>query len=185
MGMNNFTVYESPLGPLTLTGDKAGLTGLWFPGRGPAADEADHRDRRDVPFVDAIGQLDEYFSGARRDFELTLAPGGTAFQRRVWAALQEIAYGATTTYGAIADQLGAERGEWVSPRAVGCANGANPISIIVPCHRVIGSDGSLTGYGGGLHRKQALLEHELAGAVRGAGGHAPPPGRAHRQMALL
>ena len=175
----SFTVYDSPIGPLTLTGDEDGaLTGLWFPGKGPHHTEEDH----DHPALAAAAtQLDEYFAGARRAFELELRPAGTAFQRRVWDALREIPYGQTTSYGALAKRLQDARGPWVSPRAVGAANGANPISIIVPCHRVIGSDGSLTGYGGGLHRKQALIEHELGVA----GGEAPPAVWAQRQIALI
>ena len=175
----SFTVYESPIGPLTLTGDDRGaLTGLWFPGKGPQRDENEHDH---AALAAAVAQLDEYFAGERRTFELELRPAGTSFQRRVWTALREIPYGQTTSYGALAKRLEDERGEWVSPRAVGAANGANPISIIVPCHRVIGSDGSLTGYGGGLHRKQALLEHELGVT----GGAAPPAVWAERQIALI
>jgi len=180
MGMSNhrFTIYESPIGPLTLTGDGHALTGLWFPGRGPAHDEADHRPE---DFAAAIDQLDAYFAGERRDFDLPLRPRGTPFQRRVWAELERIPYGTTTSYGALAQRLGDERGDWVSPRALGTANGANPISVIVPCHRVIGSDGSLTGYGGGLQRKQALLDLE----ERDIAGEPTPAGWGHRQIALL
>jgi methylated-DNA-[protein]-cysteine S-methyltransferase len=180
MGMRDhrFTIYESPIGPLTLTGDGAALTGLWFPGRGPAHAETDQRPE---DFAQAVDQLQAYFAGQRRDFDLPLRPHGTPFQRRVWSELQRIPYGTTTTYGAIAQRLTDERGEWVSPRAVGAANGANPISIIVPCHRVIGSDGSLTGYGGGLQRKRTLLDLETRDAV----GDAPPAGWEHRQIALL
>ena len=178
MGNHRFTIYESPIGALTLTGDGTALTGLWFPGRGPAHAETDQR-RED--FAQAIAQLEAYFAGARRAFDLCLRPRGTPFQRRVWSELERIPYGTTTTYGALARRLGDKRGEWVSPRAVGAANGANPISIIVPCHRVIGSDGSLTGYGGGLQRKRALLDLETGGAV----GDAPPAGWGHRQTALL
>lgn len=180
MGMSNhrFTIYESPIGPLTLTGDGAALTGLWFPGRGPAHDEADHRPE---DFAAAIDQLAGYFGGDRRNFDLPLSPRGTPFQRRVWAALLTIAYGQTSSYGALAQVLADDAdGAWISPRAVGAANGANPISIIVPCHRVIGSDGSLTGYGGGLQRKRTLLDLEAAGD----GGQAPPAW-GHRQIALL
>ncbi len=167
MGMSNhrFTIYESPIGPLTLTGDGDALTGLWFPGRGPAHAETDSRP---ADFVAAIEQLQAYFAGARRDFDLPLRARGTPFQRRVWAELEHIPYGTTMSYGALARRLAHERGEWVSPRAVGAANGANPISIIVPCHRVIGSDGSLTGYGGGLQRKRALLDLEASDGAAGA-----------------
>ena len=161
MGNHGFTVYESPIGPLTLTGDGVALTGLWFPGRGPAQDEAEHRPEG---FAAAIDQLEAYFRGERREFDLTLRPRGTPFQHRVWAALRMISYGQITSYGALARGLSDDAdGAWVSPRAIGAANGANPISIIVPCHRVIGFDGSLTGYGGGLQRKRTLLELEAAG----------------------
>ncbi|HET9101933.1 MAG TPA: methylated-DNA--[protein]-cysteine S-methyltransferase [Solirubrobacteraceae bacterium] len=170
-------VYASPVGPLTLTGEDAALTGLWFPGRGPAAPT--HPDP--APFTAAIAQLDAYFRGELTTFDLPLAPGGSAFRRQVWDALTEIPYGETISYGALAGRLEDVRGEWVSPRAVGAANGANPISIIVPCHRVIGADGSLTGYGGGLQRKQALLELESA---HRDGGPAPAVW-AGRQTSLL
>ncbi len=181
MGMSNhrFTIYESPIGPLTLTGDGAALTGVWFPGRGPAHDEADHRPEE---FAAAIGQLEAYFRRERRDFDLPLRPRGTLFQRRVWDALRVVPYGQTTSYGALAQRLADDAdGAWVSPRAVGAANGANPVSIIVPCHRVIGSDGSLTGYGGGLQRKRALLDLEAGGDD----GQRPPAAWEHRQIALL
>ena len=175
---HRFTIYKSPIGRLTLTGDGGALTELWFPGRGPAHPETDQRPE---DFGPAIEQLAAYFAGERRAFDLSLRPCGTPFQRRVWAELQRIPYGTTTTYGALAQRLSDERGEWVSPRAVGAANGANPISIIVPCHRVIGSDGSLTGYGGGLQRKRALLDLEAGNAA----GTAFAAGRGHRQISLL
>ncbi len=187
MSNHRFTVYESPLGPLTLTGDGAALTGLWFPSRGPAHDDADHRPE---DFAAAIDQLEGYFAGARRAFDLPLRPRGTPFAHRVWAALRRIPYGQTASYGALAQRLaGDQRGAWVSPRAVGAANATNPISIIVPCHRVIGSDGSLTGYGGGLQRKRALLDLEAAGdgaqrAAR-AGGRCSRDGAGAREMVRL
>ena len=109
-----------------------------------------------TPFVAAVEQLRAYFAGELREFSLPLAPGGTEFQRKVWSALTRIPYGRTTSYAAIARDIGTPRGV----RAVGLANGRNPISLIVPCHRVIGSDGSLTGYGGGIERKKWLLAHE-------------------------
>jgi methylated-DNA-[protein]-cysteine S-methyltransferase len=147
---------ETPLGTLTLTADESKLTGLFFPGRGPARDEANRSLQR---FGQVISQLEEYFAGTRQQFELEIDfSSGTAFQQAVWRELLTIPYGETVSYGQIAGRLG--RLERV--RAVGAANGANPISIIVPCHRVIGSDGRLTGYGGGLHRKQALLDMEVA-----------------------
>jgi methylated-DNA-[protein]-cysteine S-methyltransferase len=149
---------DSPLGALLLTRDGAGLTGLYLPtGRHPKQ-VAPHWQRDDDAFGDVAGQLAEYFAGARQAFDLPLAPHGSAFQQRVWAALRDIPYGETTSYGAIAARLGIPEGA----RAVGLANGQNPISIVVPCHRVIGADGSLTGYGGGLPAKQWLLSHEAA-----------------------
>jgi methylated-DNA-[protein]-cysteine S-methyltransferase len=169
-----WTVYESPLGPLTLLGGEEGLRALYFPGRSGPLDEA-ARDPR--PFAEATTQLAEYFAGERRSFDLALALQGTPFQRRVWAALAKIPYGRTTSYG----ELAAEIGRLDRVRAVGAAVGRTPVPIIVPCHRVIGADGSLTGYGGGLQRKQALLD--LESRVRG--GAAPPSVWAGRQLSLL
>jgi methylated-DNA-[protein]-cysteine S-methyltransferase len=148
------SVYESPVGPLLLSGDADALTGLWF---GDASAARDAWSRDDERFATERRQLDEYFAGGRDafDFPLRLEGGGT-FERRVWSALREIPYGTTTTYGELATQLGAPDGA----RAVGAANGRNPIAIVVPCHRVIGANGKLTGYGGGLHRKRALLALE-------------------------
>jgi methylated-DNA-[protein]-cysteine S-methyltransferase len=146
-----FTTFDSPLGELTLTGGPAGLRGLYFPGTAPALDAAAHDP---AAFADATDQLEQYFRGERTTFDLTLDLAGTPFQLSVWHALRRIPYGTTTTYGALARQLEAQ------PRAVGAAVGATPVPIIVPCHRVIGSDGSLTGYGGGLPRKRSLLDLE-------------------------
>ncbi|MGH2889503.1 MAG: methylated-DNA--[protein]-cysteine S-methyltransferase [Solirubrobacteraceae bacterium] len=154
-----WTVYESPVGPLTLVAGLAGLRRLAFAGPGPALDERD-RDPRALARV--AEQLDEYFSGSRRRFELELDLAGTPFQLAVWRALLQIPYGETVSYAHVARAIG--RVERV--RAVGAANGRNPIAIIVPCHRVIGADGSLTGYGGGLERKRALLDLE-AGVAGG------------------
>jgi methylated-DNA-[protein]-cysteine S-methyltransferase len=164
----NFTIYESPTGPLTLIAGPDGLRGLHFPGRGPSKHEADH-ERRDPVLAAAAEQLDAYFAGELRQFELELDLVGTLFQRRVWDALRQIPYGITTTYGTLAHEIGAAvgRGDF-NPRAVGAAVGRTPVPIIVPCHRVIGSDGSLTGYGGGLHRKRALLDFERSGGERAA-----------------
>ncbi|TAM91488.1 MAG: methylated-DNA--[protein]-cysteine S-methyltransferase [Jatrophihabitans sp.] len=149
---------DSPLGALLLTRDDRGLAGLYLPtGRRPKQVSASWT-RDDGAFADVAAQLGEYFAGRRHEFDLPLSPHGSAFQLRVWQALRAIEYGQTTTYGAIARSLGIPAG----PRAVGLANGQNPISIIVPCHRVIGADGSLTGYGGGLPAKQWLLSHEAA-----------------------
>ena len=147
-----FTSFHSPLGELTLVADPDGvLRGLYFPGTAPALPAADNDPE---PLAAATEQLEQYFRGERTQFELALDYGGTPFQHSVWDALREIPYGETTTYGTLARRLDAQ------PRAVGAAVGATPIPIIVPCHRVIGSDGSLTGYGGGLPRKRALLDLE-------------------------
>ncbi|WP_026356710.1 methylated-DNA--[protein]-cysteine S-methyltransferase [Mycobacterium sp. 141] len=146
---------DSPVGPLTLAGRDGRLMHL----RMVDQTYEPSRDGWEVDktaFPDAVEQLAEYFAGERTVFDLELHMVGTAFQRRVWAALQSIPYGETCTYGDIAREVG-------SPgafRAVGLANGHNPIGIVVPCHRVIGANGSLTGYGGGLDRKRALLELE-------------------------
>jgi methylated-DNA-[protein]-cysteine S-methyltransferase len=166
----HWTIYQSPIGPLTLVAGPSGLTGLSFPGRGrPPADAA----ARPMPAV--VDQLEAYFAGESRTFDLALDLHGTPLQRAVWQALGEIPYGTTTTYRELAARIDASlyRSD-VQPyqraRAVGAANGSNPVAIVVPCHRVIGADGSLTGYGGGLHRKRALLDLErkvLAGAWSG------------------
>jgi methylated-DNA-[protein]-cysteine S-methyltransferase len=169
-----WTSYESPLGPLTLVGDDAGLRAMYFADRGGPRDES---LRDPGAFTEATTQLGEYFAGDRQRFELALALEGTPFQQRVWAALAEIPYGRTRSYGELAADIG--RPDRV--RAVGAAVGRTPVPIVVPCHRVIGADGSLTGYGGGLHRKQALLE--LESRVRG--GAAPAPVWAGRQLSLL
>lgn len=151
--------YDSPIGPLELRADPrtGALTGVHHPQRCPVTTGPEDRG----PFADAIAQLEEFFAGERRAFDLPLRPAGTPWQQRVWAALRDIPYGATTTYGALARQLGVPR----ASRAVGHANGANPLSIVVPCHRVVGASGRLTGYAGGLERKAALLELERAGAT--------------------
>jgi methylated-DNA-[protein]-cysteine S-methyltransferase len=157
MSINNhqaWTEIETPLGVLTLTAGASGLSGLYFPGRGPERDQANREPGR---FEEVVAQLDEFLAGTRREFDLALDfSSGTDFQQRVWRALLEIPYGETISYGQLATRLGNPS----RMRAVGAANGANPISIIAPCHRVIGADGRLTGYGGGLDRKRALLELE-------------------------
>jgi methylated-DNA-[protein]-cysteine S-methyltransferase len=152
---------DSPVGALLLAGDSRGLTRLHFQaGPDPLRPPAGWRQDA-AAFVQTIGQLDEYFAGKRRTFQLPLAPAGTAFQLSVWQALRAIPYGDTVSYGQLAHQLGLPNGA----RAVGLANGANPLPIIVPCHRVIGADGSLTGFGGGLPIKRALLSLEGAPCV--------------------
>jgi methylated-DNA-[protein]-cysteine S-methyltransferase len=152
----HYTFLDSPLGELLAVGDEAGLTGLYLPtGRYRLSPHASWT-RADDAFKDVRTQLEEYFAGTRQKFDLSLRPAGTSFQRAVWSALVEIPYGETTSYGKIAAALGQPD----AARAVGLANGRNPIPIIVPCHRVIGADGSLTGYGGGVPAKRWLLSHE-------------------------
>jgi len=155
--MNTFIHFESPIGRLVLTSDGTALTAL-YPEQSRKALSTDGwaDDGTAEPLVLARSQLHEYFAGTRRTFDLPLRLAGTAFQQRVWRGLQEIAYGETSSYGQLARRIGKPG----ASRAVGLANGRNPISIVVPCHRVIGADGSLTGYGGGLERKQWLLAHE-------------------------
>jgi methylated-DNA-[protein]-cysteine S-methyltransferase len=160
-----YTVMDSPLCPLLLTGDSRALTGLYMVEHqyGPEIDETWVQDDSVPPFATAIAQLTAYFAGQLAVFDLPLHLQGTPFQQRVWTALQTIPYGLTTSYGALAKQLGNPNGS----RAVGLANGRNPISIIVPCHRVIGTNGQLVGYGGGLPRKKALLAFEAAVLAHG------------------
>jgi methylated-DNA-[protein]-cysteine S-methyltransferase len=150
------TVVDSPLGPLTLRAEDGVLSGLYMTEHrhGPASDALGARDDAGLPAVRE--QLAAYFAGSLRVFDLPLAMCGTAFQQRVWAALREIPYGETTSYG----QLAAAIGRPSAVRAVGLANGRNPVSIVVPCHRVVGAGGALTGYGGGVERKRALLDLE-------------------------
>lgn len=147
-----WTVVDSPIDPLLLVCDDTGLRGLSMQPHSPPAG-ARHDPEA---LADATRQLAEYFAGERLSFDLPLAPTGTPFQVKVWAALREIPYGRTTSYGEIAIDLG----QPTAARAVGLANGRNPLAVIVPCHRVIGRDGTLTGFGGGLDRKRWLLEHE-------------------------
>ncbi|WP_375739580.1 methylated-DNA--[protein]-cysteine S-methyltransferase [Pseudomonas boanensis] len=150
-----YRYYDSPLGPLLLAGDDVGLRLLHMDAAQPWQLDADwHAGTNE--FDEVCRQLDHYFSGRLRRFDLRLAPRGTSFQQRVWQALQSIPYGTTTSYGELAQRIGNPK----SVRAVGTANGANPIAIIIPCHRVIGRDGSLTGYAGGLERKALLLKLE-------------------------
>jgi methylated-DNA-[protein]-cysteine S-methyltransferase len=151
-----YTQLDSPIGELLLVGDGHTLRGLHMQkGRTAVSVHPDWR-RAGEPFADVRRQLSEYFDGERLTFDVALAMTGTPFQRRVWQALEQIPYGETATYGELARRVGRPS----ASRAVGLANGRNPIAVIVPCHRVIGSDGSLTGYGGGLERKRLLLELE-------------------------
>ena len=162
-------IVGSPIGALLLTGDGHALTGLWMldADRHPARAVGGPGDESGLTpspaaFREVAAQLEAYFAGELKEFTVPLAPSGTAFQLAVWTELTKIPYGSTVSYGDIARALGKRP---VAARAVGLANGANPISVIVPCHRVIGSDGSLTGYGGGLERKELLLRLEGAGPV--------------------
>ncbi len=149
---------DSPIGQLLLAGDETGLTLISFPDGSRARQAEPDWERRDSPFDAAKRQLDDYFRGRLTEFDLALAPRGTAFQLKVWRTLQKIPYGETTTYGTLARRIGRPR----ASRAVGAANGANPLPIVIPCHRVIGSTGKLTGFGGGLPTKAALLKLEGA-----------------------
>jgi methylated-DNA-[protein]-cysteine S-methyltransferase len=154
-------ILPSPIGPLTLVAEAGQLTALYL-------DAQRHRPEQDAlgepgdpgaaPFAAAARQLADYFAGQLTEFDLPLAPAGTDFQRQVWAALRTIPYGQTWSYAQLAEKIGRAS----AVRAVGLANGKNPISVVIPCHRVIGSDGSLTGYGGGLDRKRFLLDLESA-----------------------
>ena len=150
-----FTVMPSPVGPLTLTSTRDALSGVIFENH-EAAEPGSEWKRDDGALAAARRQLEEYFAGKRSAFDLPLAMEGTPFQRRVWTALIEIPFGKTVAYSDIARRIGKPS----ASRAVGAANGRNPIAIVVPCHRVIGADGSLTGYGGGEARKKFLLELE-------------------------
>ena len=162
--MHEYVVIDSPIGPLTLVAADGMLTGLYLDG--PRSGSAGYAPGAEVlgapgdparePFCAAAAQLAAYFAGRLTEFTLPLAPAGTQFQRRVWAGLREIPYGETWSYGQLASKIGNP----TAARAVGLANGRNPIAVVIPCHRVIGSDGSLTGYGGGLDRKRYLLDLE-------------------------
>jgi methylated-DNA-[protein]-cysteine S-methyltransferase len=155
--MTLYTTLDSPIGQLLLVGDREALQGLYMQeGRHPVTIHPSW-EKADEPFATARVQLGEYFAGERTDFDLPLATAaGNSFERRVWQALEEIPYGETVSYGEIARRIGMPD----AARAVGLANGRNPISIVVPCHRVIGANGSLTGYGGGIERKRFLLDLE-------------------------
>jgi methylated-DNA-[protein]-cysteine S-methyltransferase len=152
------TSIDSPIGELTLTSDGGSLTGIQMHEQRHLKTIPSTYRRDDRGLADAVEQLNAYFAGDLRAFDLPLTMHGTEFQRRVWAALCEIPYGETISYGELARWVGNPK----ASRAVGLANGRNPVAIVVPCHRVIGADGSLTGYGGGLERKVWLLEHEVA-----------------------
>ncbi|MFF5717977.1 methylated-DNA--[protein]-cysteine S-methyltransferase [Streptomyces buecherae] len=164
--MTVYTTIDSPLGELLMTGEEGPrgvggvtVTSLSVPGQrnAPTVEPGWRADPR--PLAEATRQVRAYFAGERTGFDLTYTAGGSDFRRRVWAALEDIPHGTTTTYGAIAERIGAPRS---AVRAVGTAIGANPLLILRPCHRVIGASGALTGYAGGLDRKEALLAHEGA-----------------------
>jgi len=155
-----WTWIESPLGAMLALSEGDALTGLHFHDDKyvPDIGAAWQRDDKLPLFVQARHEIAEYFAGKRHAFDLPLAPAGTHWQQQVWQVLRAIPYGVTTTYGAMAATLGNRN----ASRAVGAANGRNPIAVVIPCHRAIGADGSLTGYAGGLHRKRALLKLEGA-----------------------
>lgn len=152
----NHTIIDSPLGELTLVAHDGVLAGLYFPDHVRGPDRRTFGPRVDTGFDAAVEQLREYFRGSRVQFELPLAPRGSAFQQRVWNLLRDIPYGETRSYG----QLARELGNPALAREVGGANARNPLSIVVPCHRVVGADGRLVGYAGGLERKRFLLDLE-------------------------
>lgn len=151
-----YSYLETPLGDVLATRDERGITGLDLPRSRYPRRVRDDWERDDAAFDDIRTQLGEYFAGERQEFDLPLNLGGSPFQTLVWNALIDIPYGETTSYGKVAVAIGHPDG----PRAVGLANGQNPVPIIVPCHRVIGANGALTGYGGGLDAKRWLLDHE-------------------------
>ncbi|GAA2927161.1 methylated-DNA--[protein]-cysteine S-methyltransferase [Streptomyces enissocaesilis] len=164
--MRQHRVVDSPYGPLTLVATDGRLSGLYMTEQRHRPPEESFGDRNPRILGEAVRQLDACFTGGLKEFDLAPALDGTPFQRGVWARLQQIPYGETRTYGELAESLGNP----AASRAVGLANGRNPVGIVVPCHRVVGAAGGLTGYGGGLDRKRRLLAFEAGGA--GAGGAA-------------
>ena len=160
--MKHHTMIDSPYGPLTLVADDDGaLCGLYMVDQRHRPPEENFGTPDDTPFAEATAELQAYFAGELKEFTLQLRLHGTPFQQTVWDQLRRIPYGETRSYGDLADALGNPG----ASRAVGLANGKNPIGIIVPCHRVVGANGSLTGYGGGLDRKQRLLDFESGAAL--------------------
>ena len=152
-----YSRFESPIGPLLLAGSRNGLQLVSFAAGNRTSSRVDPEWQLDNSvFVEVVDQLQSYFAGERKNFDLALVLEGTDFQKRVWTALRNIPYGETVSYKELAEMIGSPK----AIRAVGAANGANPIPIIIPCHRVIGNDGSLTGFGGGLRLKKHLLELE-------------------------
>ena len=154
--MRTHTVVDSPVGPLTLVDEEGGLAGLYMHEQRHLPPTASFGPRDDRVLPALREQLPLYFAGELREFDVPLATAGTPFQQQVWAALREVPYGSTCTYGDLATAIGRP----TAVRAVGAANGRNPVCIVVPCHRVVGSDGSLTGYAGGMERKELLLALE-------------------------
>lgn len=154
--MRTHTVIDSPMGELTVVAEDGALVGLYFGGHKRMPAPETFGERNDEAFTQTRRQLAEYFAGERTEFDLPLAPEGEEFQRRVWDLLTKIPYGATRTYGDLARELG----DVSLSQAVGAANARNPLSVIVPCHRVVASDGALRGYAGGLTRKRFLLDLE-------------------------
>lgn len=154
-----YTVVDSPIGELTITAEGEAVTGVHF--AGTVGDPASLGNRHDHGFREVTRQLREYFAGQRTYFDLPLEPRGHDFERRVWEVLRTIPYGQTRSYGQIAEALG----EPGAAQAVGAANGRNPLPVLIPCHRVIGADGSLTGFAGGLDRKRFLLRLEEPSAA--------------------
>jgi methylated-DNA-[protein]-cysteine S-methyltransferase len=160
------TVLATALGELTVVREGGALTGLYFPRHWPRPDRTAFGPRSGEGFEEAASQLGEFLAGDRTAFDLPLEVRGREFDRRVWELVAGVPYGETVTYGALARTLGPE----IEPRDVGAAVGRNPLCVIIPCHRVVGSTGRLTGYAGGLDRKRALLEIESAGSLKA--GHA-------------
>lgn len=159
--LRRHAVLGTRLGDLTVVQDGGSLTGLYFPRHWPRPDRAAFGIRADRGFEEVARQLDEYLAGDRSAFDLPLEARGAGFDRRVWELIRQVPYGQTTTYGDLARHLGGE----ADPRDVGAAVGRNPLCILIPCHRVVGSTGKLTGYAGGLRRKRVLLEIEQAHAA--------------------
>ncbi|WP_241383910.1 methylated-DNA--[protein]-cysteine S-methyltransferase [Rhodococcus sp. CH91] len=166
--LRTHTVIDSPIGELTLVNTAGVLSGLYMSGHRPAPDPEGFGEQTPDGFDEAVAQLEEYFAGRRTGFGLPLAPVGTPFQHEVWNALTKIEYGTTRTYAEIALAVGRP----AAVRAVAAANARNPLCIVVPCHRVVGSGGRLTGYAGGLERKRFLLDRE-AQALRSDDSHGP------------
>jgi methylated-DNA-[protein]-cysteine S-methyltransferase len=177
----DWTICESPIGPLTVVAGPKGITHIHFHGHAPRLSEAARQ-----PMREAVDQLEAYFAGERQTFELDLDLRGAPLQREVWRQLLEVPYGTTTTYGEVAGRIeealyDPDLEPYKRPRVVGAAIGRNPVPVVVACHRVIGADGSLTGYYGGLRRKQTLLDLES----KMAAGQEPEPPRAKHQLTML